>query len=139
MATDNLLGAYRPDDQCAGCGQLADEFGLEQNTNKGNQLISRQRLAETHLLPIVCRDRTLNDGYRLFGTFAIDASSTMEPYAGFAQMFGANWKEGFAVFVASNLGKGFAHFAMMCHAVQLVRGETARDSIAHFVDMAETE
>jgi CubicO group peptidase (beta-lactamase class C family) len=138
MATDNLLGAYG---QTMSARDAANwlAFHLEQGANKGNQLISRQRLAETHLLQIVCRDRTLNDGYGL----GWHVRNRRIQHDGAVRGFRANvWcelEEGFAVFVASNLGKGLAHFAIMYHAIQLVRGETARDWIAHFVDMAETE
>jgi CubicO group peptidase (beta-lactamase class C family) len=135
MATDNLLGAL-------GLTMSARDatkwlaFHLEQGASEGNQLISRQRLGETHLLQIARRDRTLNDGYGLgwhVRNRRIQHDGTVR---GFRTNVWCDLEGGLGVFVTSNLGTGFAHFAITNQIIQLVRGETVRDWIVHFDDMA---
>ena len=138
MAADNLIGAHG---QTMSARDAANwlAFHLEQGANNGDRLISRQRIEETHLLQIVRRDRTLNDGYGL----GWHVRNRRIQHEGAVRGFRANvWcglEEGFAVFVASNLGAGFAHLAITYHVIQLVRGETVRDWMAHFVDLAGME
>ena len=138
MATDNLLGAIGQTMSARDAAKWL-AFHLEQGASNGDRLISQQQLGETHLLQIARRDRTLNDGYGLgwhVRNRRIQHDGTVR---GFRTNVWCDLEGGLAIFVASNLGTGFAHFAITNHIIQLVRGETVRDWIVHFVDMAEKE
>jgi CubicO group peptidase (beta-lactamase class C family) len=114
-------------------------FHLEEGVREGAQLISRQQLRETHLLQTVRRDRASNDGYGLgwhVRNRRIQHDGTVR---GFRTNIWCDLEGGLAIFVATNLGSGFAQFAITNRIIQAVRGEAVTDWITYFNDMARTE
>jgi CubicO group peptidase (beta-lactamase class C family) len=114
-------------------------FHLEEGAGKGAQIISRQQLRETHVLQVARRDRTSNDGYGLgwhVRNRRIQHDGTIR---GFRANIWCDLEGGLAIFVATNLGSGFAQFAITNHIIQVARGETVTDWIAYFDDMAKTQ
>jgi Beta-lactamase len=58
---------------------------------------------------------------------------------GFRANIWCDLEGGLAIFVATNLGSGFAQFAITNHIIQVARGETVTDWIAYFDDMAKAQ
>jgi CubicO group peptidase (beta-lactamase class C family) len=138
LSMDNLLGAV-------GCTMSARDaatwlaFHLEEGAREGTRLISRRQLRETHLLQVARRDRTLNDGYGLgwhVRNRRIQHDGTVR---GFRTNIWCDLEGGLAIFVATNLGSGFAQFAITNRIIQAIRGETATDWISYFDDLAKTD
>ena len=138
MAADNLMGAIGQT-MSANDAAIWLAFHLDDGASNGARFIAREQLRETHLLQIARRDRTQNEGYGL----GWHVRNRRVQHDGSVRGFRANiWCDldgGLAIFVASNLGCGFAQFAVTNHIIQAMRGETATDWIAHFDDMAKAE
>jgi CubicO group peptidase (beta-lactamase class C family) len=138
ISMDNLLGAAGQT-MSARDAAIWLTFHLEEGVREGAQLISRQQLRETHLLQTVRRDRTSNDGYGLgwhVRNRRIQHDGTVR---GFRTNIWCDLEGGLAIFVATNLGSGFAQFAITNRIIQAVRGEAVTDWITYFNDMARTE
>lgn len=138
IAMDNLLGAVGHT-MSARDAAMWLAFHLEDGGREGAQLISRQQVRETHLLQVARRDRTLNDGYGLgwhVRNRRIQHDGTIR---GFRTNVWCDLEGGLAIFVATNLGSGFAQFAITNRIIQAMRGEAVTDWIAYFDDMAKTE
>jgi CubicO group peptidase (beta-lactamase class C family) len=138
ISLDNLGGAV---DQTMSARDAAIwlAFHLEEGAGKGAQIISRQQRRETHVLQVARRDRTSNDGYGLgwhVRNRCIQHDGTIR---GFRANIWCDLEGGLAIFVATNLGSGFAQFAITNHIIQVARGETVTDWIAYFDDMAKTQ
>jgi len=114
-------------------------FHLAEGAHQGAQLISRQQLRETHLLQVARRDRTLNDGYGLGWHIRNRRIQHDGAVRGFRTNIWCDLEGGVAIFVATNLGSGFAQFAITNRIIQAMRGETVTDWISYFDDMAKTE
>lgn len=138
MSTDNLLGALG---QSISAREAAAwlAFHLAEGRTSGAQLVSSHQLRETHLLQTGRRDQTFHDGYGL----GWHVRNRRIQHEGSVRGFRANiWCDtvaGLAIFVASNLGSGFAHFAVTNRIIQLVRGEALTDWITHFDEVAKKE
>jgi CubicO group peptidase (beta-lactamase class C family) len=138
MSTDNLLGAVGHTLSARDAATWL-AFHLEEGAREGAQLISRQQLRETHLLQVSRRDRTLHDGYGLgwhVRNRRIQHDGTVR---GFRTNIWCDLEGGQAIFVATNLGSGFAQFAITNRIIQAMRGEAVTDWISYFDDMAKTE
>ncbi|MGJ5029083.1 serine hydrolase domain-containing protein [Bradyrhizobium sp. HKCCYLS2038] len=138
LSFDNLLGAV-------GHSMSAQEaatwlaFHLEQGGRGGVQVISQQQLRETHLLQTVRRDRTANDGYGLGWHVRNQRIQHDGTVRGFRTNIWCDLEGGVAIFVATNIGSGFAHFAVTNRIIQAMRGEPFIDWITYFDDMARVE
>jgi hypothetical protein len=102
------------------------------------KVISHQQLRETHLLQTVRRDRTSNDGYGLgwhVRNRRIQHDGTVR---GFRTNIWCDLEGGLAIFVATNLGLGFAQFAITNRIIQAMRGEVVTNWITYFDDMEKT-
>jgi len=93
-------------------------------------------LRETHLLQVTRRDRISNDGYGLGWHVRNRRIQHDGSVRGFRANIWCDLEGGLAIFVASNLGSGFAQFAITNNIIQAVRGETATDWIGHFDETA---
>ncbi|GLH80855.1 hypothetical protein SSBR45G_57640 [Bradyrhizobium sp. SSBR45G] len=137
MATDNLQGAI---DRSMSAREAANwlRLHLEEGAREAHP-VSAPQLRETHLLQTVRRDRTANDGYGL----GWHVRNRRIQHDGAIRGFRANvWCDldgDLAIFVATNLGAGFAHLAVTYRIIQEMRGETVTDWIKYFDDMADRE
>jgi CubicO group peptidase (beta-lactamase class C family) len=138
MFTDNLLGAVNQS-MSAREAAIWLAFHLEEGASDGAQLISSRQFRETHLLQTLRRDRSSNEGYGL----GWHVRNRRVQHDGTVRGFRANvWCDlagDLAIFVAANLGSGFAHFAVTNRIIQVMRGEAVSDWITYFDDMVKTE
>jgi CubicO group peptidase (beta-lactamase class C family) len=138
ISMDNLLGATGFT-LSARDAAIWLSFHLEEGARDGAQLISRQQLRETHLLQVARRDRTLNDGYGLgwhVRNRRIQHDGTVR---GFRTNIWCDLEGGQAIFVATNLGSGFAQFAITNRIIQVLRCDAVTDWISYFDEMTKTE
>jgi hypothetical protein len=138
ISMDNLLGAIGHT-LSARDAAIWLAFQLEEGAREGARLISRRQLRETHLLQVARRDRTLNEGYGLgwhVRNRRIQHDGTVR---GFRTNIWCDLEGGLAIFVATNLGSGFAQFAITNRIIQAIRGEAVTDWISYFDDMAKRE
>lgn len=135
---DNLLGALG---QTMSAREAATwlAFHLAEGRPAGVQLVSSHQLRETHLLQIARRDQTFNDGYGLGWHIRNRRIQHDGSIRGFRANTWCDMVGGVAIFVATNLGSGFAHFAVTNRIVQLMRGEAVTDWITHFDKVARKE
>lgn len=138
IAMDNLSGAL--------CHSMSARdaatwlaFHLKEGQHEGAQLVSQQHLKETHLLQTARRDRWLNDGYGLGWHVRNRRIQHDGVIRGFRANIWCDLEGGLAVFVATNLGLGFAHLAVTNRIIQAMRGETITDWIAYFDEFAAKE
>jgi CubicO group peptidase (beta-lactamase class C family) len=122
MATDNLLGALGMTMSARDAARwLAFHLGEHARGSA---------IAETLLLQIAKRDRSLDDGYGL-GWYIRNRRIQHEgAQRGFRANIWCDLEAGTGIFVAMNLGIGRAHFAITNHIIQRCRGETLLDWIA---------
>lgn len=136
MSTDNLLGALG---QAMSARQAATWLCFHLAGGKPSGIVSSQQLRETHLLQTARRDQTFNDGYGL----GWHVRNRRIQHDGSIRGFRANiWCDiagGVAIFVAINLGSGFAHLAVTNRIIQFMRGEAVTDWIAQFDDIARKQ
>jgi CubicO group peptidase (beta-lactamase class C family) len=132
---DNLVGAVG---QTMSARQAATwlAFHLADGAPEGARLISSNQLRETHLLQIARRDRSLFDGHGLGWDVRNRFIHHEGAVRGFRAVIWCDLAEGTAAFVAVNLGSGFAHFAIAHYLHQVLRGQTVKDWITHFDDVA---
>ncbi|WP_426531229.1 serine hydrolase [Bradyrhizobium sp. McL0615] len=135
---DNLLGAIG---QTMSAREAATwlAFHLAEGKPSGVELVSSQQLRETHLLQAAHRDQTFNDGYGLGWHVRNRRIQHEGSIRGFRANIWCDMAGGTAIFVATNLGSGFAHFAVTNQIIQLMRGEAVTDWITHFDEVARKE
>jgi CubicO group peptidase (beta-lactamase class C family) len=138
MAVDNLSGAVGQT-MSANDAAIWLAFHLDEGARNGTRLVSPAQLRETHLLQVARRDRASNDGYGLGWHVRNRRIQHDGAVRGFRANIWCDLEAGLAIFVAANLGSGFAQFAITHHIIQIVRGETVTDWIAHFADMARND
>jgi len=138
MSIDNLLGALG---QTMSAREAATwlAFHLAEGRPSGVQFVSSQQLRETHLLQTARRDQTFNDGYGLGWHVRNRRIQHDGSIRGFRANIWCDMAGGVAIFVAINLGSGFAHFAVTNRIIQLMRGEAVTDWITHFDEVAKRE
>jgi hypothetical protein len=138
MAVDNLVGALGQTMSARNAAAWLP-FHLEAGTRNSAQVVSRRQLGETHLLQVVRRDRLSSDGYGLGWHVRNRRIQHDGAIRGYRANVWCDLEDGLAIFGASNLGYGFAQFAITNHIIQLARGETVTDWIRHFDDMTTTQ
>jgi hypothetical protein len=104
-----------------------------------DELVSRQQVREMHFLQTVrpgsdferwiCLDWHVRNR-------RIQHDGTVR---GFRSNIRCDLEGGVAIFVVTNLGSGFAQFAITNRIIQAMRGEGITDWITYFNDMAKTE
>ncbi|MBR1226910.1 MULTISPECIES: serine hydrolase [unclassified Bradyrhizobium] len=138
MSTDNLSGAIGQAMSARDAARWL-AFHLDEGTRQDTRLVSPQQLRETHLLQVARRDQAANDGYG----FGWHVRNRRIQHDGAVRGFRTNiWCDlagGLGIFVTTNLGSGFAQFAITNRIIQAIRGEAVTDWIAHFDEMAKGE
>jgi len=136
MFVDNLLGALG---QTMSAHEAATWLRFHLAEGKSSGVGSSRQIKETHLLQTARRDQTLNDGYGLGWHVRNRRIQHDGSIRGFRANIWCDMAGGLAIFVATNLGSGFAHFAVTNRIIQLMRGEAVTDWITHFDEVARKE
>jgi CubicO group peptidase (beta-lactamase class C family) len=108
------------------------QFHLTEAAPDGTEPVSKLELRETHLLQAMRRDRTWFEGYGLGWDVRRRFIHHEGAIRGFRAIAWCDLEQGSAVFVATNIGCGSAHFAVAGQLHQLLRDEPVKDWIAHF-------